>query len=240
MAAGAVLVVQHVPGEGPHRIGAALERAGLTIDLRRPLQGEPLPAPGEVVGAVFMGGPMNVDELGAYPGLGAERMWLTEAIIDGLPVLGVCLGAQLIARALGASVQRGERPEIGWAEIEAFDPADPLTGGLAPATSVLHWHGDIFGLPPGATPLARSAQTETQAFRLQNAWGLLFHAEADAALVDLWLTEPTMADEARAAIGGDAVDRIQAGAAAHGTLLIERSEPCFAAFAAEIRNRHGV
>lgn len=240
MTAPAVLVVEHVPWEGAHRIGDALERAGLRLDVRRPLQGDPLPAPGEVAGAVFMGGPMNVDDLERHPALGAERMWLTEAIADGLPVLGVCLGAQLIARALGATVTAGEQPEIGWYGIEALDPDDPLTGGLVPVTKVLHWHGDVFGLPPGATLLARSDQTPVQAFRAQNAWGLLFHAEADPELAGRWLDEPSMVEQARAAIGRGAEARILTGSVAYGTTLMQRSRPGFDAFAAEIKSRHGV
>lgn len=237
MAAPAVLVVQHVPWEGPHRIAGALTTAGLSIDVRRPLAGDALPDPGDVAGAVFMGGPMNVDETDRHPALADEREWLAEAIAADLPVLGVCLGSQLIARALGANVRPGGRPEIGWAPVEIFDATDPLSGALAPATEVLHWHGDVFDLPPGAALLARSALTEVQAFRARNAWGLLFHAEADEALAALWLAEPSMRDEATGALGPRAEATILDGARRFGPNLTARSQPGFAAFAELVATR---
>ena len=152
---------------------------GLEVRTVQPLAGEPLPAHGEVAGALVMGGPMNVDEVERYPALAAEREWLAEAVGRELPTLGICLGAQLLARALGAEVRPGERKEIGFARVEVLDPADPVIGGLAPECEVLHWHGDVFELPAGATRLASSELTENQAFRVGNAWGVLFHPEAD-------------------------------------------------------------
>jgi len=186
-----LLTIQHVPWEGPHRIADACG----ALDVRRvaPLEGDALPDHPEVSGALVMGGPMNVDDVERHPALATEREWLAEALRRDLPLLGVCLGAQLLARALGAEVRPGEEPEIGFAEVEVHDPADPILGGLAPSSTVLHWHGDVFDLPPGAQSLATSAKTEPQAFRAGNAWGVLFHAEADAALVETWLREPTMA-----------------------------------------------
>ncbi len=167
----------------------------------KPLAGQPLPAHDEVAGAVVMGGPMNVDEVERFPALAAEREWLAEALRREMPVLGICLGAQLLARALGAEVRPGEGKEIGFAPVEVTDPADPILGALAPSANVLHWHGDVFDLPDGARPLASSALTEHQAFRLGNAWGVLFHPEADLALVEAWLAVPEMIDEAVEVLG---------------------------------------
>src|SRR6478672_10239380 len=150
-----LLAIQHVPWEGPHRI---LDACGaLRVHTVKPLAGQPLPSHDEVAGAVVMGGPMNVDEVGRFPGLAAEREWLGEAAGRGMPLLGICLGAQLLARALGAEVRAGEGPEVGFAPVEVSDPEDPLLGALAPSTEVLHWHGDVFDLPDGARPLASSA-----------------------------------------------------------------------------------
>ncbi|HET6998459.1 MAG TPA: type 1 glutamine amidotransferase [Solirubrobacterales bacterium] len=224
-----LLAIQHVPWEGPHRI---LDACGaLHIHTVKPLAGQELPAHDEVAGAVVMGGPMNVDEVERFPGLAAEREWLAVAVEQGMPVLGICLGAQLLARALGAEVRPGEGPEIGFAPVEVSDPADPILGGLAPSTEVLHWHGDVFDLPDGATPLASSTRTEHQAFRAGNAWGVLFHPEADFALVEAWLTVPEMIDDAVAALGDAGIHALPERAAEVEAALTERTTPGFRAFA---------
>ncbi len=224
-----LLAVQHVPWEGPHRI---LDACGaLHVQTVKPLAGQPLPAHDEVAGAVFMGGPMNVDEVERYPALAAERRWLAEAAERGMPVLGVCLGAQLLARALGAEVRAGEGPEIGFAPVEVADPGDPLLGGLAPRNEVLHWHGDVFDLPAGAEQLASSERTACQAFRAGNAWGVLFHPEADFALVEAWLAVPAMVTEAVAALGEEGTHALPERAGEVEATLTERTAPGFAAFA---------
>ncbi|HEY7256939.1 MAG TPA: type 1 glutamine amidotransferase [Solirubrobacterales bacterium] len=224
-----LLVVEHVPWEGPHRILDAF--AGVAVRTARPLDGDVLPDPAEVAGAVLMGGPMGVGDTDEHPGLAAEREWLAVAIESGLPILGVCLGAQLIAAALGAEVGPGRAPEIGFAAVRIRDPGDPVVGGLAPDTAVLHWHGEVFDLPDGAELLAWSAQTPVQAFRAGDAWGVLFHAEADAALVESWLGVAEMATEARAALGPDAASILRRQAAEHEADLVPRSAPGFRAFA---------
>lgn len=225
-----LLAIQHVPWETPHRL---LDACGaLRVQTVKPLAGQELPTHGEVAGAVVMGGPMNVDEVGRFPGLAAEREWLAEAARRELPLLGVCLGAQLLARALGAEVRRGERKELGFAPVEVLDATDPVLGGLAPGAEVLHWHGDVFGLPDGARPLARSAATAHQAFRHGNAWGVLFHPEADLALVEAWLQQPPMIAEALAAIGERGVHELPERAAALEDELTARTQPGFEAFAA--------
>jgi GMP synthase (glutamine-hydrolysing) len=224
-----LLAIQHVPWETPHRI---LDACGaLAVHTVKPLAGHALPDHGEVAGAVVMGGPMNVDETERFPALAAEREWLAEAVRRELPVLGICLGAQLLARALGAAVRPGEGPELGFAPVEVFDTDDPVLGGLAPSTEVLHWHGDVFDLPAGATPLASSARTEHQAFRIGNAWGALFHPEADFALVEAWLGVPEMIDEACAALGDKGEAELPVQAAAAERVLVERTTPGFQAFA---------
>jgi GMP synthase (glutamine-hydrolysing) len=224
-----LLAIQHVRWETPHRI---LDACGaLAVHTVKPLAGQDLPAHDEVAGAVVMGGPMNVDEVERFPALAAEREWLAEAVRRRLPVLGICLGAQLLARALGAEVRPGERKEIGFAAVEVADAEDPVLGGLAPGTEVLHWHGDVFDLPAGATHLASSALTGNQAFRVGNAWGVLFHPEADYALVEAWLGVPEMIDEALAAIGEDGVAALPERAEELEDGLIRRSAPGFEAFA---------
>jgi GMP synthase (glutamine-hydrolysing) len=148
-----------------------------------------------------------------------------------MPVLGICLGAQLLARALGAEVRPGERKEIGFAPVEVAAAEDPVLGRLAPSTDVLHWHGDVFDLPAGAEHLASSELAENQAFRVDNAWGVLFHPEADLALVEAWMAVPEMLDEALEALGDAGTAAIPSQAAAAEPALVERTTPGFAAFA---------
>jgi GMP synthase (glutamine-hydrolysing) len=230
-----LLAIQHVPWETPHRI---LDACGaLAVHTVKPLAGQPLPPHEEVAGAVVMGGPMNVDEVERFPALAAEREWLAEAARRGLPLLGVCLGAQLLARALGAEVRPGERKEVGFAAVEIADAGDPVLGGLAPGMEVLHWHGDVFDLPPGAQHLASSELTANQAFRVGNAWGVLFHPEADYALVEAWLAVPEMIDEALEVLREEGVSALPGRAEELEEDLVRRSTPGFEAFAEIVAGR---
>jgi GMP synthase (glutamine-hydrolysing) len=229
-----LLAIQHVPWETPHRILDACD--GLAVHTVKPLAGQPLPDHDEVAGAVVMGGPMNVDETDRHPELAGEREWLSEAVRLEVPVLGICLGAQLLASALGADVRPGEGPELGFGPVEVLNPEDPVLGGLAPSTTVLHWHVDVFDLPDGAEHLARSAQTEVQAFRHGNAWGILFHPEADFALVEAWLAVPEMLREARKALGDGGTAALPEEAEVAEPGLIERTTPGLCAFAALVRS----
>ncbi|HEY0390287.1 MAG TPA: type 1 glutamine amidotransferase [Solirubrobacterales bacterium] len=225
-----LLAIQHVPWETPHRILDAC--GGLDVRTIKPLAGQALPDHDEVSGAVVMGGPMGVDETDRHPELAMEREWLEEALRRDLPLLGICLGAQLLAHALGAEVKPGEGAEIGWAPVEILDPVDPVLGALAPSTTVLHWHGEVFDLPDGARSLARSAQTEHQAFRHGNAWGALFHPEADLALLEAWLAVPEMVREASKVLSGAGAHTLPEDAEAAEPDLIERTTPGLEAFAA--------
>ena len=131
----------------------------------------------------------------------------------------------------------GERPEIGFAHIDVHDRSDPVIGGLAPRADVLHWHGDVFDLPGGARSLASSAITEHQAFRAGNAWGVLFHPEADAAMVEAWLEIPSMVLEAGRALGLGAAALLPGQAEELEADLLRRTAPGFAAFAALVEDR---
>ncbi|MCP2260718.1 GMP synthase (glutamine-hydrolyzing) [Streptoalloteichus tenebrarius] len=198
-----VLILRHVPWEGPGLIATALDGLpvldAVVVDDHDPR----LPTVDQLCGLVVMGGPMNADDTARHPGLAAERRLLAAAVEAGVPALGVCLGGQLLARALDAPVHAGAGVELGWAPITVTAQDDPLLGGLAPASPVLHWHSDVFEAPSGATPLAATDTTPCQAFRLGSAWGLQFHVEVTRPLLDEWLAEPTMAGEAAAALGPD-------------------------------------
>jgi len=184
------LLVQHVAFEGPGVIAQAVSATGADLSIVRIDRGDALPPPavlGEVAGLVVMGGPMGVyDDL---PWLADERALLRRAVEAGLPVLGVCLGAQQLAAALGAPVFAGPAPEYGLGEVHLTSAAisDPVFGPAPTPLPCMHWHGDTFALPEGAVRLAGNAAYENQAFRFgDRAYGLQFHVEVTASLVAHW------------------------------------------------------
>jgi GMP synthase (glutamine-hydrolysing) len=196
-----VLIVLHVSWEAPGAIAAAFE--GLPIRTIN-IAADPapaLPSLDQLAGLVVMGGPMAADDVAGYPGLAAERQLLEDAASAGVPTLGVCLGAQLLGLALGAELERGASPELGWAPVEVHARADPMVGKLVDDVAVLHWHADAISLPPGADLLASTWTTPVQAFRKANAWGLQFHIEVTNELMTDWLNNDVMSGEARAALG---------------------------------------
>lgn len=163
-----VLVVQHAACETLGRIEDALDRAGHTTQIVPSFEGHPVPpGPGCASGLILMGGPMSVYEQGHYPFLKDEIGLIEETLGLGKPVLGVCLGSQLLAAALGAAVRPGNQKEIGWYPVRLSDARhrDPLFSSVEPMFTGYHWHGDIFDLPRGCTNLASSELTPCQAFR---------------------------------------------------------------------------
>ena len=144
------------------------------------------------VGALIpMGGNAHAWDEEAVPLLRSERLLLEQAVERGVPVLGICLGAQVLTRALGGEVTRAPEPERGWLEIMPTGAAadDPLFGHLEEPTGVYQWHYDVFEPPTGAQILAKSAQVPNQAFRVEDAdvWGIQFHPEATPELWELWI-----------------------------------------------------
>jgi GMP synthase (glutamine-hydrolysing) len=186
-----VLVLQHEAMEPLGTLGEALQTVGVRAQHIRVYDGEPVPESlGGAQGLVVMGGPMGVYEQDKHPYLTEELRLIRHVWEEGIPILGVCLGSQLLASALGASVEVSPHPEIGWHPIIMSEAAtdDPLWTGLPPAWTGLHWHGDIHGLPAGAVRLAHSQWTPTQAFRDgPHAYGFQFHLEVTAEIIGDWL-----------------------------------------------------
>jgi GMP synthase (glutamine-hydrolysing) len=171
--------------------------------------GTPLPRPLDAYGAVLVfGGAMHADQEGHHPWLREENLFLQRLLDLRKPVLGICLGAQLIAKAAHAHVGPAREPEIGWFSVELTDDAaeDPVMGGLPSRFDAFQWHYYAHGLPAGAVELARN-ELCTQAFRLgDSAWGVQFHPEVTLAQVESWMQddEPVPADllgETRKRIG---------------------------------------
>jgi GMP synthase (glutamine-hydrolysing) len=137
-------------------------------------------------GLIVMGGPMAVYERDRYPFLGEELRLIAQALKADKPVLGVCLGSQLLATVLGATVAPAPQKEIGWYPVTLTEhgPTDRLLADVEPSFVAFHWHGDIFTLPEGATPLAASRVTAHQAYRYgRTAYGFLFHMEVTEDIV---------------------------------------------------------
>ncbi|MFO0774804.1 MAG: type 1 glutamine amidotransferase [Nitrospiraceae bacterium] len=173
-----VVCLQHVPFEGPGAFAPHLASRGIAVESHLvPAVGVPTD-PGDLL--LIMGGPMSVND--PEPWLADELRFVRRTLDAGRPVLGICLGSQLMAKALGATVRGGRALELGMTPITLTDAgkADPVFGTLPTTAEVFEWHGEIFDLPPDAVPLAGSAVAPLQAFRYGTAaYGLLFHLEMD-------------------------------------------------------------
>lgn len=194
-----LLVFQHVAAEPLGTLDPLIRARGHRIRFFN-FEREPHAQPciDRYHGLVVLGGPMNVDELQAHPHLRTELRVIEAALAQDKPVLGICLGAQLLAHALGAPVRRHRQPEIGWYELKVTPQgrADPVLGVLDAVVPVFQWHARTFELPTGAHHLARTQTCENQAFRWgENAYGLQFHMEMDEALIERWLSTPAYRDE---------------------------------------------
>jgi GMP synthase-like glutamine amidotransferase len=187
-----VLAFKHAPLEGLGSIAAALQRHKVAQ-----ASACETGTPGPPAGLILMGGPMSAND--DLPWVPHELAAIREALHRGIPVLGVCLGAQLIARALGARVYPNTEKEIGWSPVHftAAAAVDPLFHGFSDPETVFQWHAETFDLPPGAEHLAFSSACRHQAFRVgANVYGLQFHLEVTPGIVADWLRQD-------AACGGD-------------------------------------
>ena len=194
-----VVAFRHVPFEGLGLIQPALEEHGISIefaDLYQP--SHPVPDVAAAAGLIFMGGPMSAND--DLPYLRQEIEIIRDAAGRGQPVLGVCLGSQMIAKALGARVYRNPVKEIGWFPVHPTEAGrrDPLLSALNPAETVLQWHGETFDLPAGAEWLAYSELCLNQAFRTgAHIYGLQFHLEVTPAMIADWCAQDANCGDVR-------------------------------------------
>ncbi len=194
-----LLVFQHVPYEILGTLNPLLKSHGFRIRYvnfgRYP---DAKPSLDGYNGLVVLGGPMNVDQIVQYPHLTTEINVIKDAINIGIPVLGICLGAQLIAKSLRAAVKRNPVREIGWYTVSPTreGKSDPLFNHFQVSERIFQWHGDTFDIPEGAVHLATSPTCPNQAFRYRsNVYGFQFHLEVDEQLIERWLRLPILKKE---------------------------------------------
>jgi len=182
-----VAIFRHFPIEGPGYFATFLESHGIPWQLIRIDAGDAVPSDiSAFSGLVFMGGPMSVnDEL---PWIAPVLALIRAAQMVDMPVLGHCLGGQLMAKALGGTVSRNAIKEIGWGDVTVADDVDAARwfGHAAPAFRSFHWHGETFSIPPGARRLLSSTHCVHQAFALGNSLGMQCHIEMTAEMIDSW------------------------------------------------------
>jgi GMP synthase-like glutamine amidotransferase len=183
-----VLAFRHVPFEGVGHIAPILQDRGIGLDYVDLYKDHaPDPDTAAYAGLIFLGGPMSAND--PLPYLDRERALIAQAVSQGQPLLGICLGSQLIARVLGADVHRNQEKEIGWFDVHFTEAAadDALFAGIGGPETLFHWHGDTWELPPGAERLAWSQACRNQAFRSgRNTYGMQFHLEVTPAMIADW------------------------------------------------------
>ena len=229
-----LLVFQHVAAEPLGTLDPLIRRRGHRIRFvnfeRAP---DAQPDVDRYRGLVVLGGPMNVQDQAARPHLRTELRAIERMLAQGKPVLGICLGAQLLAHALGAPVRRQDTPEIGWYPLQLTDAgrSDPVLVPLGAESPVFQWHARHFEIPDGAVHLARSATCEQQAFRWgDHAYGFQFHLEMDAPLIERWLARPDYCAELSASGLPHDAEAIRAQTRTHVAAMQTKAERVFEGF----------
>lgn len=226
-----ILVFQHVAAEPLGTLDPLIRRRGHRVKfVNFERQPEAKPRLDRYKGLIVLGGPMNVEDREARPHLQTEIEVIREALAQEKPVLGICLGAQLLAHALGGEVRRNAVSEIGWYELATTDAgrSDPVLAPLGDIAPIFQWHGYTFDLPAGAAHLARTSTCENQAFRHRgNTYGFQFHLEMDKPLIERWLNLPAYRDELIAAGLGRDADSIRADTFARIEAMQERAHAVF-------------
>ncbi|MEW6531809.1 MAG: type 1 glutamine amidotransferase [Thermodesulfobacteriota bacterium] len=187
-----ILVIKHVESEGPGTLGGFLQAHGATLHVVNLHRGESLPTELEgFKGVISMGGPMNVYEDDQYPFLANEVRLLQQAMDAQVPVLGICLGAQMIARASGGRVTQSPVKEVGWGKVSLTSEGrqDGIFQGTPGTLEVLQWHGDMFVPPSDGALLASGSDCPHQALRVGSAVGFQFHVEVDRDMIADWFAD---------------------------------------------------
>jgi len=180
-----VAIFRHSPGEGPGYFATFLEARSVPWELHKSDEGEAVPAdPTDFSGLCFMGGPMSVND--DLPWIAPTLALIRAAVARDIPVIGHCLGGQLMSKALGGSVSRNTVKEIGWGKVTATDDVATAWLGDIQSFDAFHWHGETFTIPAGATRILGSAHCANQAFVMGPHLGMQCHVEMTEALIRLW------------------------------------------------------
>jgi GMP synthase (glutamine-hydrolysing) len=224
-----LLALQHIACEPPAAFEDELVSRGLELERVELDEGEPLPDPRDFAATIVMGGPMGAYDEATHPWLVEEKRLIGEAARAGHPIWGVCLGAQVLAGALGARVYAGEEAEVGLLPVELTAAAaeDPVFGNGPSSFPTLQWHGDSFDLPGGATLLASSPAYRQQAFRFERAYGLQFHLEVTPELACEWGEVPAYAESLEKIRGAGALDRLVDEVRAHANATVPLARRLF-------------
>jgi GMP synthase-like glutamine amidotransferase len=186
-----LLAIENAEGEHLGCFEELAEERGIEVEYRRLWRGDDLEKALEYELLVFLGGPMSVNDEAEYPYLVEEKALIRRALNADKPILGICLGAQLIASALGARVYPGEERELGWYPITLTEEGkrDEVFSAFPPHLEVFHWHGETFDLPRGAKLLAGSELYPHQAYRIGRSYALQYHLEVTAEMVRDWVRD---------------------------------------------------
>lgn len=237
-----LLVFQHVPHEILGILDPLLRDAGFRIRyVNFGRQPDAVPDLSRYNGLIVLGGPMNCDQVTRHRHLATEVLAIRETIRAGKPVLGICLGSQLLARALGAPVTRNPVKEIGWYPLLPTPAGreDPLFRHFASEERIFQWHGDTFAIPQGAVHLARSPDCANQAFRYgENVYGLQFHLEVDEPMIHRWLHAPVNVRELAGLEGTIDPATIIRETPGHMARSRELGQQVFGSFIRLFRERH--
>jgi GMP synthase-like glutamine amidotransferase len=186
-----ILFIQHTENEGPGIFKQVLDEHAIPFHTRATFSPVEFVLPADCRGVIILGGPMNVDEESDYPFLADEKAFIRELIRKEIPLLGICLGAQLIAQAAGGRVYKADEKEFGWYQVELTEDGeeDFLFHGFPRSYEVFQWHGDTFEIPPQGKRLVTATGCPNQGFKVgKRAYGIQFHLEADATMINGWLS----------------------------------------------------
>ena len=220
-----ILVIQNMWDDPVGIIGELLDAHHVpyrVLDVEQ----EDIPSPEDYGAVIILGGAQNANEEQKYPYLAREKECIRVTVQREIPFLGICLGGQLLASALGAQVRRHTHTEIGFSDVRLTPQGqhDPLFANFEGLQSVYQWHEDTFALPQQAVLLATNEQTENQAFRVgRNAYGLQYHIELTTAMLDTWLHDPALRQEVIKAIGQDAYEQLDSTSGAHYSRYYEHT-----------------